>query len=126
MHSYSVTNKPGKSAGSRSLLIGLLVVWILQGCAQSPTIETKHIKAECIAPVMTEPAGFSWDSLTDVPISISGDVDDETYHSLQGYIDDGTLSASVPVPVLIEVDETVQTLIDQVLDRQAMLEGLCG
>lgn len=99
---------------------------MLAACGANPAIETVHIKAECTPPVMSEPAGFSWDSLTDVPISITGDVDDETYHSLQGYIDDGTLSASVPVPVLIEVDETVQTLIDQVLDRQAMLEGLCG
>ena len=99
---------------------------MLAACGANPTIETVYVRAECTPPVMSEPTGFSWDSLTDVPISISGDVDDETYHSLQGYIDDGTLSASVPVPVLIEVDETVQTLIDQVLDRQAMLEGLCG
>ena len=106
-------------------MTALLAGFLLTACGTSPTIETKHIKAECIAPVMVEPDGFSWDSLTDVPVSISGHVDDETYHSLQGYIDDGTLSASVPVPVLIEVDETVQTLIDQVLDRQAMLEGLC-
>ena len=97
MHSYSETRKPGRSAGIRSLLTGLLVVWILQGCGANPTIETVFVQPECTAPVIVEPVGFDWADLADVPVPVKGDI-----------------------------DETVNTLIDEVLLRQAMLEGLCG
>ena len=78
-------------------MTALLAGLILTACGASPTIETVFVKPECTAPVIVEPVGFDWADLADVP-----------------------------VPVKEDIDETVQTLIDEVLLRQAMLEGLCG
>ena len=97
MCSYSETNRHVKSAGIRSLAIGLLVALTQVGCGASPTIETVFVQPECTAPVIVEPVGFDWADLADVPVSVKEDI-----------------------------DETLQTLIDEVLLRQAMLEGLCN
>ena len=96
MHSYSETRKHGKSAGIKALATALLAGFLLTACGTSPTIETVFVKPECTAPVIVEPVGFDWADLADVPVSVKEDI-----------------------------DETVNTLIDQILERQAMLESLC-
>jgi len=71
-------------------------VSILAGCATTQT-EYIYVEPDCTVPAIVEPVGFSWDDL-----------------------------ATVPVPVKEDIDETIQTMIDQVLVRQAMLEEICG
>lgn len=84
------------SVQSILLLVILLVLLTLVGCATTERVEYVYLSPECTVPPIVEPIGFSWDDLK-----------------------------SVPLEVKIQINETVQTLVDEILLRQAMLVEIC-
>lgn len=69
---------------------------ISAGCATQKRIEYVYLSPKCTVPPVVEPEGFNWDDLKDVPLQVK-----------------------------VDINETIQTLIDEVLVRQAMLVEIC-
>lgn len=80
------------------MIPAFLAMLILTGCGTTPQIEYVYVKPSCTVPVIEMPEGFSWDELT---------------------------SRNVSVSTLKKIDDTVQSLVDQILVRQELIKSLC-
>lgn len=68
----------------------------LAGCATQKRIEYVYLSTKCTVPPIVYPEVFNWDDLKDAPLQVK-----------------------------VDINETIQTLIDEVLIRQAMLVEIC-